>query len=201
MRFAVAFTLVFVGCASAPTEPPRPSRPATAFDYYPIAAGNAWAYDVTDHRVRGQGPVLMTSRVTDVTDDGFTVDSVRERVRYAVRPEGIFKPESRYYLLRDPIARDATWDIPLGGTVTITDVGRAAKVPAGSFVDCIVVVEELDTIHRVEWTYARDVGPIRMRVFDLRAGEPELVIEGVLRSHALGVDGAGLREGTEITKP
>lgn len=169
----------------------EPAGPARAVDYYPIGEGHAWAHDVTDHRLEGQGPVLITSRMVEVDQRGFTIDSVRQRIRYELLEDGIFKPESRYHLLKDPIETGAGWAIPVGGTVQITSTTEVVKVPAGTFDGCLVVVEELDQIHRVEWTYARGVGPVQMRVFDLRDGPPKLVIEGVLRSWALIDETAG----------
>lgn len=181
---AGTIALVLVSCASAQNaDRVASSGPATAFDYYPVREGNAWAHDVIDHRLEGQGPVLVTSRMVDVTPTQFTIDSVRERVTYDVVADGIFKPQSQYHLLKSPIEKGARWEIPVGGTVRIAEVGVADEVPAGKFPDCIVVVEILGDIHKVEWTYARDVGPVRMRVYDLREGEPELVIEGQLRSY------------------
>lgn len=176
--------LLLASCAGTQAaDPSGRAGPATALDYYPVREGNAWAHDVIDHRLDGQGPVLVTSRMVDVTPTEFTIDSVRERVTYDLVADGIFKPQSQYHLLKDPIEAGARWAIPIGGTVRVAEVGVATEVPAGKFDDCIVVIEILGDIHKVEWTYARGVGPVRMRVYDLREGEPELVIEGQLRSY------------------
>jgi hypothetical protein len=183
MRWWAGGCLLAVACAGAQPNGAEPQGPATARDYYPVRDGNAWAHQVVDHRIEGQGPVLVTSRMTDVTAEQFTIDSIRERVTYHLVPDGIFKPESRYHLLKDPIELGARWEIPIGGIVRIAEVGATVEVPAGKFDDCIVVIEILGDIHKVEWTYARDVGPVQMRVYDLREGEPQLVIEGKLQAY------------------
>lgn len=183
MRWWAGAWLLAAACAGAQTNGVEASGPATARDYYPVRDGNAWAHQVVDHRIEGQGPVLVTSRMTDVTAAQFTIDSIRERVTYHLVADGIFKPESRYHLLKDPIEAGARWEIPIGGIVRIAKVGATVEVPAGKFDDCIVVIEVLGDIHKVEWTYARDVGPVQMLVYDLREGEPQLVIEGKLQAY------------------
>ncbi len=147
--------------------PPAPSGPPPAHALYPSSVGFAWAHSV---RQPGRDPVLVTSRVEASDAAGFTVRSGAETVRYLVRPDGIDKPESGYPLLQEPIVVGAAWGIRGSlGQARVAAVDAEVEVPAGRF-RCVIVVEEVFGSQRVEWAYAPNVGPVRMRSWLLTAG-------------------------------
>ncbi len=195
----LACALLFVGCASGGAPAPVASGPKVALDYYPIQEGNAWSYQVLDQRVGT--PVLLTSRMIEVSEKGFTIDSVRQRVRYAIRGRAIFRPKSGYAILKDPLKVGAAWDIPAGGKVQVTKVGVTDTVKGGTFDNCVVIVEDIYKLQRAEWTYAADVGLIRMRIFDLREGAPKLLVSGELLSYAIGDDVILFENSTRTSAP
>ena len=170
-------------CATAAKAPAPPPEPLAAVAYYPVAKTNAWAHLVTNHAT-GADPVLVTSRITDVQSDSFAVTSGAEEIRYERRADGIFKPKSGYYMIKDPVAVGTEWPMPEGaGHVRITDVTAEITVSASCQRGCVVVVEELPGQQRAEWTYAPRLGPIRMRVWDLSAQPPKLLVSGELKAY------------------
>lgn len=171
--------------ACASSTAPEPPREDTALDYFPVRLDAAWSYYVVDHRLEGQGRVLLTSRVAEVTADSVTIDSVRQRVKYEIHPDGIYKPQSKYYALRSPIVAGAKWDVPGGGEVRIESKGNTLDLPAGRIENCILVVEELYELQRAELYYARGIGLVKMTYFDLRAEGSPVAISGELLSYAL----------------
>lgn len=186
LRLGAVALLVSSACATT-TKKVQEKKAWTAVDYYPVGVGNAWAYMVTNHGGPNAGSnVLLTTQMIDVTETTFTIKSGDEPITYERRPDGVFKPKSGYHMLKDPIAQGASWTIPGGmGTVTVTAVDEEVKVTAGKFMWCITVVEELGGIQRAEWTYAPEVGPVRMRIYDLKKGAPALVVSGELRGFQL----------------
>ena len=176
--------VVLGACASNATATDGP-REETALDYFPVPLNAAWSYYVIDHRLEGQGRVLLTSRVAEVTPDSVTIDSVRQRVKYEIHPNGIYKPQSKYYVLRSPIVEGAKWDVPGGGEVRIESAGNTLDLLAGRIENCILVVEELYELQRAELYYARGIGLVKMTYFDLRAEGSPVAISGELLSYAL----------------
>ena len=76
-----------VGCASgATTSPviaPRPNLKAA--DYYPLASGWEWAYDLEKEGMN----VLATYAVVERNGDVAVVQAGEERPAYAIGPDGI----------------------------------------------------------------------------------------------------------------
>ena len=188
-HLAIAAALLAFGCQSGGQTDVAPS-PTSVFDLYPIGVGHAWSYDIVQP---GKDTVLLTSRVTAAEATFFRLDTVKEEIEYALRAEGIFKPQMGYFLLKDPLQQGAKWPSALGGEVHIEEMGLEVTVPAGTFPQCVRVVEEVYQRQKIEWTYAPGVGPIEGRVFDLRPTPPVLVIHARLRAFSLenpqGADG------------
>ena len=132
--------------------------------------------------------VFVTSRVESADPSGFTLVTGEDRVRYETRPDGLFKPKSGYYLLKDPIEAGRRWDMgaETKGHVAIAAVGFEHKLPSGTFRGCLRVIEEVDGRERAEWIYARGVGPVAMKIFDLSGDAPLLILSGTLRGHQIG---------------
>mgnify|MGYP003330828625 CR=1 FL=1 len=65
-----------------------------------------------------------------------------EQHTYELRDEGIYRPETSTWLLRDPIAVGQEWPSTLGRTAHVTSVSEVVDVTAGHFTDCVEVVED-----------------------------------------------------------
>ncbi len=188
-RYARVLTIALLACACAtPQKKVQEKKAWTAADYYPAEKGNAWAYMVTNHTGPTAGSqVLLTAQIIDSNETTFTIKSGKDPVTYERRAEGVFKPQSGYHLIKDPLTKGASWSIPGGmGTVTITGVDETVQVTAGKFMWCITVVEDIGGQQRAEWTYAPEVGPVRMRIYDLKGQEPTLQVSGELRGYQIG---------------
>ena len=181
----VLFLGFMVSCATTQSIDKGP--PAEfAEDFYPIVEGNAWAHAVTSHDT-GQ-MVLVTSRIAKVDPDGFVISSGANNVTYARKPEGLFKPQSGYFILKDPIKAGARWKMrDLEGEVRVDLVAQTTTVTAGRFKNCIHVTEEIPESQRVEWVYAPGVGPIRMRVYSLEIDPPLLLISSDLKAYQVSL--------------
>jgi len=181
-KLTLSFLLtLFTACAT--TGPIDRGPPAeTAEDFYPIVVGNAWAHMVTSHDT-GES-ILVTSRIAKVDPDGFVLSSGANNVSYARKPEGLFKPQSGYFILKNPIKEGASWKMrDVEGEVRIEMVSKTATVTAGKFKNCIQVVEEIPKSQKVVWTYAPGVGPVEMQVYSLEIDPPLLLISSDLKGY------------------
>ena len=176
-----ALALVLASCATAPPAEEAPRGPPTVAELYPMVLGAAWAHWLT--KADGSAPILVTSRIGALDDREVVFKSGDQEVRYERRPEGLFKPSSKYFLLRDPIAAGARWPMP-EGEVRVTAIDAEVAVKAGRFRHC-VIVEELGEGQRVEWVYARGVGPVRMRSFAIVEGTEQPLVEAELSGYRI----------------
>ena len=180
-RLLLGFLCLGVACATTQGRDKGPPA-EKAEDFYPIVEGNAWAHMLTSHDTGDK--ILVTSRIAKVDADGFVISSGANNVTYARKPEGLFKPQSGYFILKDPIAPQAQWDMrDNGGTVRIDAVAKTATVAAGKFKNCIFVTEEIPESQKVEWVYAPGVGPIQMKVYSLEIDPPLLLLSSELKGY------------------
>ena len=177
-----AFGLV-AGCVTTQTSKKLPPA-EKASDFYPVALGNAWAHMVTSHDTNEQ--VLVTSRIAKVDPDGFVLTTGAQNVAIARKPDGLFKPQSGYYILKDPIKPGATWKMrDADGTVSITALAQTTTVSAGKFRNCLHVTEEIPGSQRAQIVYAPGVGPISMKVYSLEIDPPLLLISSELKGYQI----------------
>ena len=100
-RLFLLCVLVLAACAT-PTRATAPTKPeVTAADYYPLAIGVTWSYEVR---------LLGATRMIDVTTlrkngDGFVEDSTG--AQFLV--DGFGVRDQKRYLLRNPIAAGTKW--------------------------------------------------------------------------------------------
>jgi hypothetical protein len=179
----LSFPLAMMMASCATTSSLDHGPPAeTVEDFYPIVEGNAWAHLVTSHDT-GE-VVLLTSRISKVDPDGFVLSAGPNNVSYARKPEGLFKPQSGYFILKNPIKQGASWKMrDIEGEVRIEQTGKTATVAAGRFKNCITVVEEIPKSQRVEWVYAPGIGPIQMKVYSLEIDPPLLLLSSDLKGY------------------
>lgn len=161
---------------------------------YPLQEGNVWTYDVDT----GVGlSALGISRVVEVQGSRVTVEnngSSQDAIVYEIRPEGIYRVASETWLLRRPIEVGASWPGAGGRQARITAVDETVEVGAGTFEDCVSVVED-DGRQAVTTVYCPDVGPVVVdtRIQTELSGQ-NVVVRGELRAHMLGEDRASVAQ-------
>ena len=146
-------------CASGPT--PRPEAAVvTPERLYPLTLGSAWSYDVD----AGDGEaVLAITRVVEAGPGYAGVLGGEGVRRYELRPDGVFQGALGGYLLKAPIAANASWDAGRGVTARVAETGVAVETAAGRFSGCVRVVEEGAASGAVvRTTYCPDVGPVEV---------------------------------------
>jgi len=156
----LAASSALIGCAGQTPGPAKPATTAThASDFYPLAKGWRWAYDVE----RDGQTVLATFAVVSREGAEATVLSGDAEIRYHVSEQGVAHAAGHGagdYELREPVAQGTTWPVE-GGHATITATGQTATVPAGTFPGCIVVEISRQEPPRVtRTTFAPFLGPV-----------------------------------------
>lgn len=162
---ALAATLAaLAGCASTPTPPATPGvpPPENAADYYPLASGWRWAYEIQE---QGGETVLATFAVLERMMDTAIVASGESRITYAVLPEGIARREGMEvgdFILKSPIRKGAEWSLA-GGRARVVAVGETVTTDGGTFTNCATIEENRSNPDRVSrTTYAAGVGPVAL---------------------------------------
>lgn len=158
IRALITFCVAFAACAAP--QAPKP-KPLTAVDYWPLAVGYSWTYQISI----GQGaPQQDQVRIVKQNADGFFVDSRGATIQH--HPAGVY--DGQRFLIRDPLEPGAKWvAVPSANSLEryeIVAVGFTATVPAGVFQNCVKVrstnrMDEHKTLIG-EWTYTPGVGMI-----------------------------------------
>jgi hypothetical protein len=151
-----------VACAATPDAKKGQATGPTAGEFYPLAVGTTWAYEVN---------LLGEKRTIDVaiekqSPDGFVTDSTGAQLSvdaYGVR-------DQKRYLLRNPIAAGTKWT----NVVSVSSVeqyeilaaDQPCDAPGGSWQGCVIVesrnkVEEGKVLVN-EMTFAPGVGIVRL---------------------------------------
>ncbi len=131
---------------------------AGADQYYPLAVGNSWTYDV------GGG---HQEKIEIVGRDGpWYLDDHRGRFRY--EPDGV--RDADRYLLRAPVETGAKWsavDNLVVQRFEVVSTDASAVTRAGTFTRCAQVRNEQPLPKGgkfvTEWTYAPKVGLVELR--------------------------------------
>ncbi len=169
MRSLVAAVVVgalVIGCATGGGTPndikPRPNL--TAADFYPLAPGWKWAYDVEKDGMN----ILATYAVLERTGDTAVVQTGDEKLTYAVTPEGVAQMDGGMlgdYVLKNPINAGAEWAVE-GGRAHVASVTADFKLDSGEhYLGCIVVeVTRTDPVRVTRTTFAPDLGPVMLEM-------------------------------------
>jgi len=171
------------GCATTETAAVEhvPRTGLTAADYYPLAEGWKWAYDLEKDGER----ILGIYAVVERTADGATILAGTEKLTYAVTPQGIAQMDSGGvgdFVLKNPLTKDATWPVS-GGTARVVSTTAEVTVEAGHFYDCAIVeVTRADPPRLVRTTFAPDVGPVVIEVQVQENGKYVVTTRARLRS-------------------
>jgi hypothetical protein len=184
----LAAAVIMTACASTQPSKPRTPPPEAPADYFPLATGWKWAYEVEKNGEK----ILATYAVVSNTGAAAEVRAGEERTSYAIRPEGISRLEAlgpNDFILKAPIHAGAEWAIQ-GGTARVVAVGETVTVPAGAFGNCAVVEESRTQPDRVlRTTYAAGVGPIQLEYQVSEGAPPRFNV--ILRARLLGVTKPG----------
>ncbi len=158
--------LAMTGCASTPSPGggTAPHKNLSAADFYPLAAGWKWAYDVEKDGMN----ILATYVVLDRAGDVASVQAGDEKLSYAITAEGIAQRDDGVmgdYVIKNPVTLGTEWPVS-GGKAKIVSVDQQLTVePAGTFSGCIVVeVTRTEPVRIVRTTYAPDVGPVALEL-------------------------------------
>jgi len=156
-----AWTLgALLGAAACAGPQKAATREYHATDYWPLAVGNSWTYQISMRGANQEKTVAIVKQ-----QDGYFVDSEGGRMQH--HAAGVFDGER--FMLRDPLALGAKWmAVPSANSLEryeITAVGFKMTVPAGVFDDC-VRVQAVNRINQgqamiAEWTYAPGVGLVQ----------------------------------------
>jgi hypothetical protein len=174
--------LAAAGCATGGAASAHvPRTGLTAADYYPLAEGWKWAYDLE----RDGQKLLAIYSVMERTTDGATILAGTEKLSYAVTPEGVAQMDSRGvgdFIIKNPLSKGATWPVA-GGTARVVSTTDELTVDAGHFYDCAVVeVTREDPPRLARTIFAPDVGPISIEVQVQENGKYVVTTRALLRS-------------------
>jgi hypothetical protein len=163
----VALTLFAgAGCATGSNGPGggAPRADLTAADYYPLATGWKWAYDVEKDGLN----ILATYAVLERNGDVAVVQAGDERLSYAITAEGIAQKESEAvgdYIIKNPVRLGAEWPVVSGRAKIVAVDKQVSLDPAGQFSGCIVVeVTRTDPVRIARTTYAPGVGWVALEL-------------------------------------
>jgi hypothetical protein len=162
----VGLLALFAGACASSGSPGGSAvrKNLTAADYYPLASGWKWAYDVEKDGTN----ILATYVVLERTGDVAAVQAGDERLTYAVTADGVAQKDDGAigdYVIKNPITLGAEWPVA-GGRAKIVAIDQVITLdPAGRFDGCVVVeVTRTDPVRIVRTTYAPDVGPVALEL-------------------------------------
>jgi hypothetical protein len=141
-----------------------------AADYYPLAQGWKWAYDLEKDGEK----ILAVYAVLERTPDTAIVQAGEDRLVYAITPEGVAQKEGAAigdYVIKNPLSVGAGWPVA-GGTAKVTSVSDQVTVGAGHFADCVIVeTTRTDPVRIARTTFAPEVGPVAIEFLVQSAGQ------------------------------
>jgi hypothetical protein len=157
------------GCATSGTGVKRvPRTGLKAADYYPLAEGWKWAYDLEQDGEK----ILAIYAVTESRPEGATITTGPEQLHYAVTPDGIAQSDASGvgdFVLKNPLTKGATWPVA-SGTATVISTTEEITLDAGQFYDCTLVeVVRADPPRIVRTLFAPDIGPVTIE-FQVQEG-------------------------------
>ena len=147
--------------SKATSNGPQKTEP-TAGDFYPLALGTTWTYEV---KLLGETRTIEVSTLRK-TGDGFVEDSTG--AQFLV--DGFGVRDQKRYLLRNPVVAGTRWtnvvSVSSVEAYEILAANQPCDAPAGKWEGCVVVesrnrVEEGTTLVN-EMTFAPGVGIVRL---------------------------------------
>jgi len=166
LRLALTVSVFVGGCATSggATEAVRPRAGITAADYYPLADGWKWAFDVEQDGMN----ILATYVVLERKGGVSVVQAGDERLTYVVTPEGGAQFDGTAigdYVIKNPIAAGAEWAVA-SGRARIAAVNETVNIDSvGRYAGCVVVeVTRTDPARVTRTVFAPDLGPIAVEM-------------------------------------
>ncbi|MEZ4302241.1 MAG: hypothetical protein R3B70_45355 [Polyangiaceae bacterium] len=125
--------------------------------YFPLIDGTVFHYETTNES-GGKGVLIARAHRTDATHGELVFPTGKKRFVYT--SGGVILEPDGGFVLASPIAPGATFRGQNGGRAVIDDTAVVIDVRAGSFRDCVRVVEERggDRRARYSTTFCPDVG-------------------------------------------
>ena len=164
--FLLAVSVLVPACATSGggPEPVRPRAGVTAADYYPLADGWKWAFDVEQDGMN----ILATYVVLERKEAVAVVQAGDERLTYVVTPDGVAQFEGNAigdYVIRNPIKQGAEWAVA-GGRARIASANEEVNIDSlGRYAGCVVVeVTRSDPARVTRTVFAPDLGPVALEM-------------------------------------
>lgn len=183
--------LVLLGSASAcrtgreAVAPQSDEARLRVGDFFPLAVGHAWTYEVRGGGQRGEQTVTIMRE-----DGGWFVDSMGGRLR--MDAFGLRDPDR--YLLRSPLVVGASWSnvesVQSVERHEVIEAGVSCATAAGTWARCVTVrttnAVDKGRVFVLESTYAEGIGLVAQRTLqEARGHDPVVVLERELLSFDL----------------
>jgi len=163
---AVAALVLAPGCATGggAGDAIHPRAGAGAADYYPLADGWKWAFDVDQEGTN----ILATYVVLERKGGVAVVQAGDERLTYVVTPDGIAQFEGNAigdYVIKNPLKPGAEWPVA-GGKARIASVDETLNIDSvGKYAGCVTVeVTRADPARITRTVFAPDLGPVALEM-------------------------------------
>jgi hypothetical protein len=159
-------SILISACAASGGAPAAvgPRAGATATDYYPLADGWKWAFDVEQDGMN----ILATYVVLERREGIAVVQAGDEKLTYVVTPDGVAQFEGNAigdYVIRNPIKQGAEWAVA-GGRARIASANEEINIDSvGHYAGCVVVeVTRTDPARVTRTVFAPDLGPVALEM-------------------------------------
>jgi hypothetical protein len=151
------------------------ANPSHSHEYYPLAKGNIWKYQV--HTASNVKSSTVEWRVTsaDKTKEGiiyqvwpFPSDSDDEAMMLYMSPRGLEETSFGVLIPKSPIIVGEKWTSakPTRRIFRVLSVSQPCHAGSIASEDCLTVEDEDDAVNfRTITTYAKGIGPIRYEYF------------------------------------
>ena len=159
-------SILVSACAASGGAPAAvgPRAGATASDYYPLADGWKWAFDVEQDGMN----ILATYVVLERREGIAVVQAGDEKLTYVVTPDGVAQFEGNAigdYVIRNPIKQGAEWAVA-GGRARIASANEEVNIDSlGRYAGCVVIeVTRTDPARVTRTVFAPDLGPVALEM-------------------------------------
>lgn len=160
-RYALLLVALCAACHASGAVTGKPGDRLAVDRLYPLRPGSVWTYDVDTGD--GTPPTLAITRVTRRDGAEVEVSSGGAPILYQVRPDGLYRPDRRAFLLQAPVKKGARWDAGQGASAEVLDDDKRVSTPAGDFTGCVELREAGGPTPKVVRTvFCPDVGPVEL---------------------------------------
>jgi hypothetical protein len=152
------------------------THPSTSSEYYPLALGNSWKYQVRTTKNTNISTVIWRVTSADKTKEGIIYqvwptpsDSDDEAMMLHMSTLGLEETSSGVLIPKSPIRAGERWTSAKSThhrKFHVLSVGQPCQVGSISSENCITVEDEDDALRfRTITTYAKGIGPIRYEYY------------------------------------